>query len=101
MSQERTKKFFGDEVKAKVSQIVKGKNILVTGGTGSFGNAFITALVTMFEPNKVIIFSRDELKQSLMLKKFSPTKFPQLRFLLGDVRDYSRLSEIISVKIKI
>lgn len=91
MSQERTNKFLGDEAKAKVSQVVKGKNILVTGGTGSFGNAFITALVTMFEPNKVIIFSRDELKQSLMLKKFPPAKFPQLRFLLGDVRDYSRL----------
>ena len=40
-------------------------------GTGSFGNAFITALVTMFEPNKVIVYSRDELKQSLMLKKVS------------------------------
>ena len=45
----------------------------------------------MFEPNKVIVYSRDELKQSLMLKKFPASKYPQLRFLLGDVRDVSRL----------
>ena len=88
---QRTKKFLDDDVRAKVAEVVKGKNILVTGGTGSFGNAFITALVTMFEPNKVIVYSRDELKQSLMLKKFPPSKYPQLRFLLGDVRDVSRL----------
>ena len=69
---QRTKKFLDDDVRAKVAEVVKGKNILVTGGTGSFGNAFITALVTMFEPNKVIVYSRDELKQSLMLKKFPP-----------------------------
>ena len=68
---ERSKKFLDDATKDKVGEVVKGKNILVTGGTGSFGNAFITALLTMFEPNKVIVFSRDELKQSLMLKKFS------------------------------
>jgi len=90
MSQKRSEKFLGED-KAKVSQTIRGKNILVTGGTGSFGNAFITALVTMFEPNKVIIFSRDELKRSLMQKKFPRAKFPRLRFLLGDVRDYNRL----------
>ena len=88
---ERSKKFLDDATKDKVGEVVKGKNILVTGGTGSFGNAFITALLTMFEPNKVIVFSRDELKQSLMLKKFPASKYPQLRFLLGDVRDAGRL----------
>ena len=88
---DRSKKFLDDATKDKVGEVVKGKNILVTGGTGSFGNAFITALLTMFEPNKVIVFSRDELKQSLMLKKFPASKYPQLRFLLGDVRDAGRL----------
>ena len=73
---ERSKKFLDDATKDKVGEVVKGKNILVTGGTGSFGNAFITALLTMFEPNKVIVFSRDELKQSLMLKKFPASKYP-------------------------
>ena len=88
---DRSKKFLDDATKDKVGEVVKGKNILVTGGTGSFGNAFITALLTIFEPKKVIVFSRDELKQSLMLKKFPVNKFPQLRFLLGDVRDAGRL----------
>jgi len=52
MAESRTKKFLDDATKQKVAEVVKGKTILVTGGTGSFGNAFITALLTMFEPKK-------------------------------------------------
>lgn len=65
------------------------KNILVTGGTGSFGKRFISYLLENFNPNKVIVFSRDEYKQFLMKNEISS---PKLRFFIGDVRDYERVS---------
>jgi len=65
------------------------KIILITGGTGSFGNAFISHLLRNYKCKKIIIFSRDELKQYNMQKKFE--KFKNLRFFIGDVRDLSRL----------
>ncbi len=71
----------------------KNKKILITGGTGSFGKAFIKFLYSKKEFNfsKIVIFSRDELKQHEMQKsKFFKDK-KNLRFLLGDIRDYSRL----------
>lgn len=70
----------------------KGKSVLVTGGTGSFGNALIKTILP-FEPARIIVFSRDELKQSLMRKKF-----PQscMRFFLGNVRDKTRLKQAFS-----
>ena len=73
----------------------KGKTILVTGGTGSFGKAFTEYLVK-FHSNfkKLIVFSRDELKQSEMIhdKKFN---HPNIRFILGDIRDYSDIRRAI------
>ena len=69
----------------------KNKNILVTGATGSFGKKFIETLVkNKANLKKLIIFSRDELKQSEM-QKHLPEKFKQLRYFLGDVRDKERL----------
>lgn len=65
------------------------KNILITGGTGSFGNEFADHLLKNYKCNKVIIFSRDELKQHNMRLKLS--KFQNLRFLIGDIRDLDRL----------
>jgi len=65
--------------------------ILVTGGTGSFGRAFIQRVLTKYEPRKLIVFSRDELKQSEMMEEFSVTKYPSIRYFLGDVRDRDRL----------
>lgn len=65
------------------------KNILITGGTGSFGNAFVSYLLKNYQCNKVIIFSRDELKQHDMKIKFNG--FKNLRFLIGDIRDLERL----------
>ena len=68
------------------------KNILITGGTGSFGKAFVNRLVTKYKKiKKLIIFSRDEFKQYEMQKEFSVKKYPFLRYFLGDVRDYDRL----------
>ena len=69
------------------------KSILVTGGTGSFGKKFILNILNNYNPKKVIIYSRDELKQSQMMEELQDkTKnFKSLRFFLGDVRDYDRL----------
>lgn len=68
------------------------KIILITGGTGSFGKAFVNRLVTKYKKiKKLIIFSRDEFKQYEMQKEFSVKKYPFLRYFLGDVRDYDRL----------
>lgn len=66
------------------------KSILITGGTGSFGRKFITTLVERFKPARVVVFSRDELKQFEMQQEFSD---PCMRFFLGDVRDGERLKQ--------
>jgi len=63
--------------------------ILVTGGTGSFGNTFVPMTLAKYNPKKIIIFSRDEMKQWDMAKKFAND--PRLRFFIGDVRDKERL----------
>ena len=66
------------------------KNILITGGTGSFGKHFIRRVSKDYKPNKIVVFSRDELKQFEMLDEFNSSC---MRFLLGDVRDRERLLE--------
>ncbi len=71
------------------NQIFNNKTILVTGGTGSFGNRFTETLLKKYKFKKLIIFSRDELKQYEMSEKFKNKK---LRFFLGDVRDFERLN---------
>jgi UDP-N-acetylglucosamine 4,6-dehydratase (inverting) len=66
--------------------------LLVTGGTGSFGRAFVqTLLDSCPEVERIVVFSRDELKQWEMQQQFPEARFPQLRFFLGDVRDHGRL----------
>ena len=70
---------------------INNKVVLVTGGTGSFGKIFVETYLKKYKPKKIIIYSRDELKQSEMEKKFSDTKQTQLRYFLGDVRDLPRL----------
>jgi UDP-N-acetylglucosamine 4,6-dehydratase/5-epimerase len=66
-----------------------GKTILVTGGTGSFGHVFVRMLLDEYRPSRVIIFSRDEMKQWEMAKLYEDD--PRLRFFIGDVRDKERL----------
>jgi len=68
------------------------KSILITGGTGSFGNAFVNKIVKKYKPSRLIVYSRDEMKQNDMREKFSEKKYPFLRFFLGDVRDLDRLN---------
>lgn len=73
-----------------------GKVILVTGGTGSFGRRFIETVLTRARPRKLIVYSRDELKQSEMqidfAERFGPEQLQAMRYFLGDVRDRERLS---------
>jgi UDP-N-acetylglucosamine 4,6-dehydratase (inverting) len=69
--------------------MLSNKTILVTGGTGSFGNAFVPMTLAAYNPKKIIILSRDEMKQWEMAKKFEGDD--RVRFFIGDVRDKDRL----------
>ncbi len=72
---------------------LKNKKILVTGATGSFGNAFVNEILkSYYDINKIIVFSRDELKQTEMKARISPLKVKKVRFFLGDIRDLQRLN---------
>lgn len=73
-----------------VSKLMGG-SILVTGGTGSFGKAFIRKVLTTFKPTRLIVYSRDELKQFEM-QQDPDFRAPELRYFIGDVRDYDRLA---------
>jgi UDP-N-acetylglucosamine 4,6-dehydratase len=67
---------------------IKNQNIFISGGTGTFGQNMLSKLLTL-SPNRVVIFSRDEMKQHFLKKKF---KNKNVRFFLGDIRDYDRLN---------
>ena len=71
-------------------------SILITGGTGSFGKAFVkTVLDAHPKTRRLVIFSRDELKQYEMSQVFDPAIYPNLRYFIGDVRDYNRLKRAL------
>ena len=71
---------------------LNGKSVLITGGTGSFGKAFTSYILEKFPRiERLVIFSRDEQKQFTMAQDFPDYQFPQIRFFIGDVRDYERL----------
>lgn len=73
--------------------MLKGKSILVTGGTGSFGKKFVETILLKYpEIERVVVFSRDELKQYEMGQQFSTSQFKQIRYFIGDVRDKDRLT---------
>jgi len=73
------------------------KTILVTGGTGSFGKSFITKVLNSYSPKKIIIYSRDELKQyEMQVHSFFSKHERSLRYFLGDVRDFDRLKTALS-----
>ncbi|HYI07941.1 MAG TPA: UDP-N-acetylglucosamine 4,6-dehydratase (inverting) [Thermoanaerobaculia bacterium] len=73
-----------------------GKSILVTGGTGSFGKRFIRRVLAESSPERVIVYSRDELKQYELSQLFPEAEFPSLRYFLGDVRDRNRLARALT-----
>ena len=76
---------------------MNNKSILVTGATGSFGKAFIKFLTKRYKKIKrLVIFSRDELKQSEMAKVYDEKKYPFIRYFIGDVRDQKRLSRALN-----
>ncbi|MGZ3690419.1 MAG: UDP-N-acetylglucosamine 4,6-dehydratase (inverting) [Pseudobdellovibrio sp.] len=73
--------------------MLNGKKILITGGTGSFGKKFIEVVLKKYpDVKRLVIYSRDELKQFELAQKFPNHKYPQLRFFIGDVRDRERLT---------
>jgi UDP-N-acetylglucosamine 4,6-dehydratase len=72
--------------------VLSNKSVLVTGGTGSFGNAFARTILARYpDVKRLVIFSRDELKQFEMAQVLSPSKHPALRYFLGDMREGDRL----------
>lgn len=73
--------------------MLNGKSVLITGGTGSFGKKFVEVILRDYPGvKKIIIYSRDELKQYNMQQKYSTSKFPVMRYFIGDVRDPERLA---------
>ena len=73
--------------------MLENSNILITGGTGSFGHAFIPMTLEKYNPAKIVVFSRDEMKQWEMAKMFKDD--PRVRFVIGDVRDRDRLYRVL------
>lgn len=72
--------------------MLSGKSILITGGTGSFGRKFVETVLERFPTiRRLVVYSRDELKQYDMSQQYPASKYPQVRFFLGDVRDKDRL----------
>ena len=73
--------------------MLENSSILITGGTGSFGHTFIPMTLEKYNPKKIVIFSRDEMKQWEMAKLFKDD--PRVRFMIGDVRDKDRLYRVL------
>ena len=72
------------------------QSILITGGTGSFGKAFVKTVLDRYpDIKRLVVFSRDELKQFEMSQVFDPAAYPGIRYFIGDVRDYSRLKRAL------
>ena len=74
-----------------VKDLINNKNIFITGGTGSFGHKITEIILNNYNPNKLIIFSRDEFKQYNMKQLFPENKYKNIRYFIGDIRDYERL----------
>lgn len=72
--------------------MLNGKSVLITGGTGSFGKKFVETILNRYpQVKRIVIYSRDELKQFELKQKYPKSQYPQLRFFIGDVRDGERL----------
>ena len=73
--------------------MLNNKSILITGGTGSFGKAFVKKILYKYKIKRLVVFSRDEFKQYEMSKIFPNSKYPCMRYFIGDVRDKDRLNQ--------
>ena len=73
--------------------MLNNKSILITGGTGTFGKAFVKKILYNYKIKRLVVFSRDEFKQYEMSKKFPTSKYPCMRYFIGDVRDKDRLNQ--------
>lgn len=71
--------------------VLDGKCILITGGTGSFGRKFVEIVLNRYKPQRLVIYSRDEMKQYEMAQEFPPEEHKCIRYFIGDVRDAERL----------
>ncbi len=76
--------------------MINNKSIFISGSTGSFGSLFVNHIIKKYKPKRLIIFSRDELKQLKMREKISPEKYPFIRYFIGDIRDKERLDFALS-----
>jgi UDP-N-acetylglucosamine 4,6-dehydratase len=74
-----------------MKRFLDDKAVLITGGTGSFGRAFVTQVLQNHRPSRLVIYSRDEMKQYEMEQVFGQDRYPCLRYFIGDVRDVDRL----------
>lgn len=76
--------------------MLNGKQILITGGTGSLGQKLVERILTNYpDVKRIVIFSRDEQKQFQMAQKFSQAQYPQLRYFIGDIRDFKRVKRAL------
>ena len=76
--------------------MLNNKSVLITGGTGSFGKSFVHTVLSRYpKVKRLVIYSRDELKQFEMAQDLPPSQFPQVRFFIGDIRDQSRLTRAL------
>lgn len=75
--------------------MLNNKSILITGGTGSFGKQCVRTILASYHPKKIIVYSRDELKQFEMAEEFPDTRYPCMRYFIGDVRDKDRLMQAL------
>ena len=74
-----------------IKKLIDGKSVLITGGTGTFGQAFVKVCLQRYAPKRLIVFSRDELKQYEMALKYPESQYDCMRYFIGDVRDVDRL----------
>ena len=75
--------------------MINSIKILITGGTGSFGKAFLKQIINKKNIERIVIYSRDELKQWELQQLYPPSKYPNLRFFIGDIRDLNRLKRAL------
>lgn len=80
-----------NELLQNVKELINNKIIFITGGTGTFGHEITKIILEKYQPKKLIIFSRDEFKQYNMKQIFPEKKYKNIRYFIGDVRDYDRL----------